>query len=146
MTVKSKLEQISFNRSRGACIRSKARWHEFGERSSKYFCNLEKRNYEHKCITSLKRDNGSSISDPEKVLQEQKSCYQNLYSSQNPQVDDPRFKKFFQSEMIKTLDNKLKERCEGLLTDSECRYALKDFQKNKSPGTDGLTAEFYSFF
>ena len=75
-----------------------------------------------------------------------KSCYQNLYSSQNPQVDDPRFKKFFQNEMIKTLDNKLKERCEGLLTDSECRYALKDFQKNKSPGTDGLTAEFYSFF
>ena len=94
----------------------------------------------------MKRDNGSSISDPEKVLQEQKSCYQNLYSSQNPQVDDPRFKKFFQNEMIKTLDNKLKERCEGLLTDSECRYALKDFQKNKSPGTDGLTAEFYSFF
>ena len=27
----------------------------------------------------------------------------------------------------------------------ECRYALS-FQKNKSPGTEGLTAEFYSFF
>ena len=73
MTVKSKLEKISFDRSRGACIRSKTRWHEFGERSSKYFCDLEKRNYEHKCITSLKRDNGSSISDPEEVLQEQKA-------------------------------------------------------------------------
>ena len=48
--------------------------------------------------------------------------------------------------MIKTLDNEQKERCEGLLTDSECRYALKDFQKNKSPWTDGFTAEFYSFF
>ena len=53
---------------------------------------------------------------------------------------------FFQNEKIKTLDNEQKERCEGLLTDSECRYALKGFQKNKSPGTDGLTAEFYSFF
>ena len=48
--------------------------------------------------------------------------------------------------MIKTLDNEPKERCEGLLTDSECRFALKRFQKNKSPGTGGLTAEFYSFF
>ena len=94
----------------------------------------------------MKRDNGSSISDPEEALQEPKSYYQNLYSSQNPQVDDPRFNKFFQNEMIKTLDNEQEERCEGLLTDSECRYAVKGFQKNKSPGTDGLTAEFYSFF
>ena len=135
MTVKSKLEKISFDRSRGACIRSKARWHELRERSSKYCFNLEKRNYENKCITSLKRDNGSSISDPDEVLQEQKSYYQNLYSSQNPQVDDPRFNNFFQNEMIKTVDNEQKERCEGLLTDSECRYALKGFQKKKSPGT-----------
>ena len=144
--IKSKLEKISFDRSRGACICSRARWYECGERSSKYVLNLEKRNYENKCITSLKRDNGSSISDPEEVLQEQKSFYKNLYSSQNPQVDDLRFNKFFQNEMIKTLGNELKERCEGLLTDSECRYALKGFQKNKSPGKDGLTAEFNSFF
>ena len=94
----------------------------------------------------MKRDNGSSISDPEEVLQEQNSFYKNLYSSQNPQVDDLRFNKFFQNEMIKTLGNELKERCEGLLTDSECRYALKGFRKNKSPGKDGLTAEFNNFF
>ena len=100
MAVKSKLEKISFDRFRGAYIRSKARWQEFGERSSKYFLNLEKRNYENKCISSLKIESGSSISDPEEALQEQKSYYQNLYSSQNPQVDDPRFHKFFQNEMI----------------------------------------------
>ena len=78
-----------------------------------------------------------------KYYKNKKSYYQTLYSSQ---VDDPRFNKFFQNKMIKTLDNEQKERCEGLLTDSECRYALKGFQKTKSPGTDGLTAEFYSFF
>ena len=110
------------------------------------FLILKKRNYENKRITSFKRDNGSSTSDPEEVLQEQKNCYQNLYSSQNPQVDDSRFNKFFQNETIKTLDNDQKERCEGLVTETECRYALKGFQNNKSPGTDGLTAEFCSFF
>ena len=72
MTIKSKLEKISFDRSRGACIRSKARSHEFGERSSKYFFNFEKKSHENKCITSLKRDNGSSIWDPDEVLQEPK--------------------------------------------------------------------------
>ena len=71
MTVSSKLEKMSFDRSRGACIRSKARWHEFGERSSKSFFNLEKRNHENKCITNnLKRNNGSSVSDRVQICAE----------------------------------------------------------------------------
>ena len=48
--------------------------------------------------------------------------------------------------MIKTLADEQKESCEGLLTVEECKEALKNFSKNKSLGTDGLTAEFYSFF
>ena len=63
---KNELNKISYDRTRGACVRSKARWHEFGERSSKYFLNLERRNYENKCITSLIEENGSSITDPRK--------------------------------------------------------------------------------
>ena len=43
-----------------------------------------------------------------------------------------------------------KTQCKGLLMESECKIhvALEGFQKNKSPGTDGVhvTAEFYSFF
>ena len=68
--VKNELDKISYDRSRGACVRSKARWHEFGERSSKYFVNLERRNYENKCITSLINENGSSITDPKEILEE----------------------------------------------------------------------------
>ena len=41
--VKTKLDRISFVRARGARVRSKARWHEFGERSSKYFLNLDEK-------------------------------------------------------------------------------------------------------
>ena len=47
---------------------------------------------------------------------------------------------------IKKLDDDHKAVCEGLLTTEECYSALKGFQKNKSPGTDGLTADFYRFF
>ena len=36
--------------------------------------------------------------------------------------------------------------CEGLITAEECLAALKTFQHNKSPGTDGLSAEFYLRF
>ena len=144
--IRNQLERISFDRARGACIRSKVQWHEFGERSSKYFFNLEKRNYENKFITRLTKDDESCLTDPKEVLEEQRRFYSKLYSSQNPRVNDPRFNLLFTGVMIKKLGNEQKETCEGLLTVEECKEVLKNFSKNKSPGTDGLTAEFYSFF
>ena len=36
--------------------------------------------------------------------------------------------------------------CEGLITDSGCFYALKTMKLNKSPGSDGLSVEFYKCF
>ena len=107
--IRNQLERISLDRARGACIRSKVRWHEFGERSSKYLFNLEKRYYENKFITSLTKDNESCITDPKEILEEQSRFYSKLYSSQNPQLNDPRFNLFFTSDMIKTLDDEQKE-------------------------------------
>ena len=62
----------------------------------------------------------------------------------NPHVEDSRFNLFFKNGMIKKLDEDHKKSCEGLLTENECLAALKSFQKNKTPGTDGLTAELLS--
>jgi len=41
------------------------------------------------------------------------------------------------------LTNDEKNHCEGLLTEHECSEALNDMSLNKSPGSDGLTVEFY---
>ena len=125
-------------------MHSKACWHEFlkyFKQSLKYFLNLERRNYENKCITSLIIESGSSITDPKEILKEQKRYYQFLYSSQNPQVNNPKF----DNDKIKKLNHEQTKKCEGLLTDNECLNALKCFQNNNSPGNDGFTAEFYSF-
>ena len=102
--VKRKLEAISFKRTRGACVQSKARWHEFGERSSKYFLNLEKRNFSNKCINKLIDGDNKMMTEPKAILEEQKKYYQNLYSSQNPNVQDPIFSPFFENEDIKKLE------------------------------------------
>ena len=42
--VKSEVEALEREEANGAIIRSKARWAEAGERYTKYFLNLEKRN------------------------------------------------------------------------------------------------------
>lgn len=47
---KKELENIRKEKLLGHMIRSRARWIEEGEKPSKYFCNLESRNYLNKTI------------------------------------------------------------------------------------------------
>jgi len=47
---------------------------------------------------------------------------------------------------IKKLDNVDKNKCEGLLTEYKCKLALSEMNNNKSPGSDGITVEFYKHF
>ena len=47
------LEHFYEEKTRGIIIRARARWHEHGERSSKYFLSLEKRNNVRKHIRKL---------------------------------------------------------------------------------------------
>ena len=52
--VKKDIEIILEEKTRGAMIRSWANWVEWGEKTSKYFLNLEKHNYN--SLRVLKRD------------------------------------------------------------------------------------------
>ena len=51
------------------------------KKSSKYFCNLEKRTNEKKNIHILKNDSGSIISDQQDIMNELHLSYQSLYTS-----------------------------------------------------------------
>ena len=127
--IKKELEHISFTRTNVSCIRSKARWYEFGERSTKFFLNLELRNSINKSITKLIKDNGNTITDPDEILDEQKTFYENLYASQRPDVNDSKFDLFFKNENIKKLNNEQKATCDGLLTLDEFWSTLRKFQE-----------------
>jgi len=53
---------------------------------------------------------------------------------------------FFETENITSLNEEEKLSCEGIVSEDECLRALKEFKNCKSPGTDGLSAQFYKFF
>ena len=74
-----------------------------------------------------------------------KNFYNQLYTSQS-QLSAERFSTFFDCESLPKLDSTKQDLCEGLITAEECLAALKTFQPNKTPGTDGLTVEFYLRF
>ena len=145
--VKMNLEQISLHKTEGAMIRSKARWCEQGERSTRYFFNLEKRNHSNKYITKLRVEN-RTLTSPDEILNEEHRYYERLYTSSRTNPNDPRFDVFFDSSTLPVLklSPNQADGCDGLLTKEECYVSLKSFCKGKSPGTDGLTAEFYLSF
>ena len=70
--------------------------------------------------------------------------YKTLYSSQ---ISEDNFNDsaplFLNCNNIKRLDGEQQKTCEGLITEEECLSAVKQFSKNKTPGSDGLTGEFY---
>ena len=53
------------------------------------------------------------------------------------------YQTFFNSGPLTRLDDVSQSLCEGSITEAEYLSAIKAFQRNKTPGTDGLTAEFY---
>ena len=63
----------------GVKIRSKVRWISDGEKATKYFCNLEKRNFVSKCMNSLFKENGSTTNVQSEPLQETMTFYKKLY-------------------------------------------------------------------
>ena len=48
--------------------------------------------------------------------------------------------------MLTPLNEELSKKCEGMLSKKECHLALKDIDNGKSPGSDGLSSEFYKVF
>ena len=141
--VKERLESFYEEKVKGIIIRARARWHEHGERSTKYFLNLEKRNHVKKHMRKL-NINDSMTTDPLTIISEQKRFYQELYTSYHG--DGNEVKNFLNVLDIPKLTGEQKHMCEGKILCKECELMLETFQNNKVPGNDGIPVEFYKRF
>ena len=82
LVAQEKLETFYEEKTKGIIIRARVRWHEYGEKSMKYFLNLEKRNHVKKHMRKLVIS-GVIKTDPFCILKEQERFYQDLYKSKN---------------------------------------------------------------
>ena len=146
-STRARLEKIMALKTRGTILRSRARWHEQGERNNKYFLNLEKRNHSRKLVSKLKLQNGSVITNQFDILEEQSKFYKSLYNSQqSDNADQAETGVFFNPSNIPTLSDHDQASCDGPITEIEAFKALKEFAAAKTPGTDGLTTLFLKYF
>ena len=144
---RQEMKEIIRYKTAWAILRSKIRWYNEGERNTTYFHSLEKRHFSCKTIRNLKTENNARISKDAEILQEAKTYYEFLYSSKiDLSTSNKKEDSFFPDNNKVKLNYNQKISCEGLLSAEECLVSLKTMKSGKSPGTDGLPAEFYKIF
>ena len=126
----------------GAKTRSKAIHVKQNETCSKYFFNLEKKHGEDRLIRAVKSSTGEILSEPTDIRDEIRNFYETLYATE---VCDP----VAQRELLNFIDKQVSpEQNKALIREfsREIKNAILGMANGKSPGTDGLPAEFYKEF
>ncbi len=138
-----KLDNLYKHKAEGAFIRSRRKWIEEGEQNSAYFFRLEREQAKNSQIKKLMVD-GNITDDPRNIAKFCAKFYSNLYTSK---LSPKHMNDFFQPlSNIKQLSISDQHFCDASITLKEIEEAIISLKANKSPGTDGLSSEFYKLF
>jgi len=143
--LKQEYDLLQNERAEGMMLRAKAKWVEHGERNSKYFFQLEKRNHNVKHIQSLITDRGL-VTEPKEILSEERAFYSNLYCNSDTMTETLNHSIFLDENPVRKVSEGVAGDCDLPITLDECEKALSKMANNKSPGSDGFTVEFYKHF
>lgn len=142
-SVQSRIANIDLSAARGAQVRSRVRWAEEGETSSRYFFRLEKKHGTENWIPAMKNSDGSIASSIVEICDSWVSFYSSLFTACDTDLT-------VQDALLDSLSSSLSPEqagsCDGLISSGEAYTALSGMAKAKSPGSDGFPAEFYLAF
>ena len=109
--------------AQGAMIRSRARWYEQGEKSNKYFLNLESSRGKKSTIRKIIREDKSLTTNRKVIMDELKSFYSNLYQANSSPGNESLADSFFKNVSIPKLsEGKLSEREMRGKFDCQCMF------------------------
>lgn len=144
-SIKRELAEILQEKANKTIFRAKAHWTQLGEKPSAYFLGLEKRQSRNKCITALKNDSGTILTDPAEILAFEKKYFSEIYQEDPAQlrpVEDIKTDRYQLPQVTESHKNLISLP----FTPRDFYDALKDLNTNKTPGSDGITPEFYKKF
>ena len=79
-------------------------------------------------------------------MKEAKQFYEHLYSNKDEQLSDINLCQELAGFDVQILTKKESDAIEGFITLKEAAVTLKSMSNNKSPGSDGFSAEFFKVF
>ena len=137
---KSELQEMMEEKARGLIFRSKAKWYEEGERGTKYFASLEKKRYNARMCDMLIDEHGNHVTQEKDLLQMQRDFYAQLFES-NPEVNFT-----LENESGIKIGDLTTAAQENVFVEEELTSAVRSLANGKTPGKDGIPAEFYKVF
>ena len=118
---------------------------EYDEQSSLYFYKKLEEKTKKASIQSLRDSQGNVQTRNDKILEIAHNFYQDLFDPSNTPIDLD-----IQDSLIGKIDKKIDQdqnrKLETDIKTKELAKALKSMKPRKTPGIDGLTAEFYKKF
>ena len=140
---KKQLQKIRENKIKGQQIRSKLQWLKEGEKPTKFFCNLENKNFIEKTVKKLQTSTGKMITHQKELLENIKNYYTCLFKNKDNTLSEVNLHKLLKNVKI----NKVSDLSLGnMLQEEELGKVLMTMKNNKSPGIDGITSEFLKVF
>jgi hypothetical protein len=142
---KTRLEKIHDQKIQSLIIQSRIQHYEEGEKSTKFFLNQIKQNKRKATIRKLVVGE-NEITEEKEIMNELKTFYSNLYSEKTTSNTKNWIKELKQSDLIPQLTPEKNENLKKDIKIEQFENIMKKCSKNKSPGNDGLTQEFYEYF
>lgn len=146
--IKRELYQLQMAKTRESMIRSRVKWMGEGERPTKFFLNLEKKQFNSRVISSVFDERGSLISNHGEILEFEKRFFSTQYAN-NPEIA-PALHRGDADQFLQDSEYKLPQLDKDLLNRElsleELEIALRSLHNGKSPGCDGLPPELYKRF
>ena len=123
--------------------RSRMQWLSEGEKPTSYFCKLESKQFTEKTIRKLQINNCAILTDQKQILAEVEKFYGNLFKKKaNITQKSYVYDKISQAILLHTSKLELGD----LILNEELGQVLKKMKNNKSPGIDGISADFIKVF
>ena len=138
--IQAERDAILEEKTRAAAFRCKIRWYEGGEKASKYFCNLEKRNFSRKTMQKVQLSDGTISQNPDVILDQQERFYTKLYKS------DESVNFVLENTSGVVIPQHMATKLDQAISASELYDALMTLKEGKTPGCDGIPLEVYKHF
>ena len=141
---KEKYKEIINKEIQGHQIRTRGQPRfEHNEPDIDFYTKLEKRSQQKNIITELQDEKGQIQTEKEQLLKIAQEYYTKLYSASRVDI-------IKQQQLLKNIDQKVnaqnRQKLDAPITEDELKEAVYQLQDKKSPGPDGITAEFYKTF
>ena len=141
--IKENLKKHEEMKREGERIRAREEKYYLDERPTSYFFRKEKKRGQNKQITLLVDDDNNYLEQKEEILEETHKFYQDLYKTTGSNTDQ--IKKNLK-HVTKKINDEERQYLNQIIKDKEIKEAIANMDADKSPGEDGITAEFYKAF